>query len=77
MFAFHGIIISYVYNALWKLFGVKTDGGLIDAAYIGDHPLNGILSYLITPVLVVALSMVFYKIVKIMFKKWSWPLTGK
>ena len=77
VFAFHGVILSYILSALWKLFRVKTDVGLIDSTYIADQPLNGIVCYLLTPCLAIAISIICYWIIKIIFKKRSWPLTGK
>ena len=77
VFAFHGVIIIYVHIALWKLFGVQTQAGFLDATYIENHPWNGIFSYLFTPCLTIAISLTGYWIVKKMFKKWSWLLIGK
>ena len=77
VFAFHGVIISYIYTALWKMFGVVTDGGLLDAGYMDSHALNGIATYLLTPVLAVAISVLGYWLVCKTLKSKSWYLTGK
>lgn len=77
IFAFHGVIISYVYNALWKLMGVVTDDGMMDAMYMNNHAINGIVAYLLTPMITVALSVIFYGLVCKLFKNWSWLFTGK
>ena len=77
IFALHGVIISYVYSALWKMFGVVKEEGLLSSNYLDGHAINGILAYLLTPVLTVILCLVAFYITKRVMKSLSWPLTGK
>lgn len=77
VFAFHGVIISYVYTALWKVFGVVRDGNLLDAAYMNEHSIVGIAAYLLTPAVAVAISVSVYVLAGKVLKKKSWILTGK
>ena len=77
VFAFHGVIISYVYTVLWKLFGVVSDGSLLDSTYMNTHALNGIAAYLLTPIITVCISVIAYEVVSRVLKKSSWILTGK
>ena len=77
IFAFHGVIISYVYTALWKMLGVVRDGDLLDATYMNKHSITGIAAYLLTPAVTVAISVMLYVLVSKILKKKSWILTGK
>lgn len=77
VFALHGVIISYVYSVLWKMFGVLKEEGLLSSNYLNGHAINGILAYLLTPILTVTLCLIAFYITKRVMKSWSWPLTGK
>lgn len=64
IYAFHGRHISYVFHLLWVLFGIKTIGSSISEGYIDAHPLVGIISYILTPIITVVLCIVIFKILK-------------
>ncbi len=77
VFAFHGVIISYVFKALWILFGVQQSGSLLSGQFIDDHSLTGIACYLLTPVITIAISVGTYYLVKQIFPKCGKIITGK
>lgn len=77
VFAFHGVIISYVYTVLWKVLGGLRNGNLLDTTYMDGHALSGIAVYLLTPIITVTISVSVYVFVSKVLKKKSWILTGK
>lgn len=65
VFAFHGIIISYIYNLLWTILGISTNGNRICGLYIDANPMMGVLSHFLTPIITITLSLVVFRILKL------------
>lgn len=64
IFAAHGRHISYVYNALWTIFGIGIIENKISAEYADSNLALCILSYLLTPVITILLCYYVYKLFK-------------
>lgn len=64
IFAFHGIIISYVWSVLWKIIGIEHSGILLTPSYVDNHPVACIFCYLLIPIVATAICVVFYMLIK-------------
>lgn len=76
IFAFHGVVIGYVSTLLMNVFSIKVNHMQIDCEWINGHLLQCVLSYLLTPVVTVFISVIMYRMICKIMPRMHWILTA-